>query len=116
MAAGDGRRLAVLGAMGELGPDAPALHRETGRRLRAAGLDAVWAVGEAAAELAAGFREAGGEAAVCANAASAAAALAAAARAGDRVLFKGSRSAAVERALDAFLAHLGGAASDRETS
>jgi len=112
---GDGRRLAVLGAMGELGADAPALHRDTGRRLRAAGLDAVWAVGEAASELAAGFREAGGEAEVCADAAAAAAALAAAVRAGDRVLFKGSRSAAVERVLDAFLARPGGAASDRET-
>ncbi len=112
---GGGRRLAVLGAMGELGADAAALHLDTGRRLRAAGLDALWVVGEPAAALAAGFREAGGDAVVCADAASAAAALAAAARPGDRILFKGSRSAAVERALDAFLAHLGGAAPDRET-
>mgnify|MGYP003372868950 CR=1 FL=1 len=112
---GDGRRLAVLGAMAELGADAAALHRDTGRRLRAAGLDALWTVGGPAAELAAGFREAGGGAATCEDADAAAAALAADARAGDRILFKGSRSAAVERALDAFLAHLGGPASARET-
>ena len=112
---GDGRRLAVLGAMAELGADAAALHRDTGRRLRAAGLDALWTVGGPAAELAAGFREAGGEAATCEDADAAAAALAADARAGDRILFKGSRAAAVERALDAFLAHLGGPASARET-
>jgi UDP-N-acetylmuramoyl-tripeptide--D-alanyl-D-alanine ligase len=112
---GGGRRLAVLGAMAELGTGAAELHRDTGRRLRAAGLDALWAVGGAAAALADGFREAGGDAVLCADAAAAAAALASAVRPGDRVLFKGSRSAAVERALDAFLAHLGGPAADRET-
>jgi UDP-N-acetylmuramoyl-tripeptide--D-alanyl-D-alanine ligase len=103
---GTGRVIAVLGAMAELGPRSDALHDETGRDLRAAGVDRLLAVGPTAAALAAGFAAAGGEASVCDGHIDAATELAALANEGDRILFKGSRSAAMERVLDAFLARV----------
>ncbi len=48
-------RMAVVGTMLELGDDSPSMHREVGRSFAAAGLDALWVVGEGAAELAAAF-------------------------------------------------------------
>jgi len=103
---GDGRVIAVLGAMAELGPRSAELHETTGRALHGCGVDLLLAVGAAAAPLAAGFAAAGGEALRCDDHLDAARELAARVRAGDRVLFKGSRSAAMERTLDAFLARL----------
>ena len=50
-----GEPVAVLGAMRELGPDAPAIHRETGAALKALGLSRLWAFGDFAADYAAGF-------------------------------------------------------------
>jgi UDP-N-acetylmuramoyl-tripeptide--D-alanyl-D-alanine ligase len=42
----DGRRtVAILGDMAELGPEAPAYHRDVGERVREAGVDALLAVG-----------------------------------------------------------------------
>ncbi|MCX7672907.1 MAG: UDP-N-acetylmuramoyl-tripeptide--D-alanyl-D-alanine ligase [Thiobacillaceae bacterium] len=41
-----GRRILVLGDMGELGPGAEELHREIGARARAAGIDRLLALGE----------------------------------------------------------------------
>ncbi len=104
---GAGRRLAVLGAMAELGPGDAELHRETGRRLREAGLDLVATAGEAAAPLAEGFAAAGGAAAPCADRAEALAWLLANARDGDRVLVKGSRSAAMEEIVSGAAAAFG---------
>lgn len=46
LAAMPGRRLLVLGDMGELGPAAAELHREIGRRAKAAGIDRLLALGE----------------------------------------------------------------------
>lgn len=50
-----GEPVAVLGSMRELGPDSPALHRATGAALKRLGLSRVWAYGEFAPDLAAGF-------------------------------------------------------------
>jgi UDP-N-acetylmuramoyl-tripeptide--D-alanyl-D-alanine ligase len=82
------RTVAVLGEMGELGPDSPRYHREVGEHARAAGVDFVIGVGLPARdydpdELVA----APGEAAEL---------LAARLEPGDAVLVKGSRSAGLE--------------------
>ena len=50
-----GSTVAVLGCMRELGPDATRLHRETGARLKALGIDRVLVYGDEAAALAEGF-------------------------------------------------------------
>jgi UDP-N-acetylmuramoyl-tripeptide--D-alanyl-D-alanine ligase len=47
-----GRRIAVLGGMGELGPDGPAYHREIGAHVRDLGIDSVVGVGELARDYA----------------------------------------------------------------
>ncbi len=101
--AGEGRRIGVLGLMGELGPDSEDIHRRTGADLRTAGLDIVIAVG-GARPLAAGFAAAGGEAETVDDHEAAAARLASLLRRGDRVLLKGSRCAAIERVLNIYLA------------
>jgi UDP-N-acetylmuramoyl-tripeptide--D-alanyl-D-alanine ligase len=46
--AGARRRVAILGDMAELGPDAPAFHADLGRELSAHGVEALLAVGELA--------------------------------------------------------------------
>lgn len=94
---GRGRTLAVLGHMAELGSGSEDLHRDTGRQLAADGLDALLAVGPAAAPLAEGFAAAGGEASRCADLEEAAAWVADRSRPGDRILVKGSRSAGMEQ-------------------
>ncbi len=90
---------AVVGAMAELGPTAPELHRETGRDLAELGLDVLVAVGENATTMAEGFEQAGGTAVRCPDHAAAADHLASAAVPGHRILIKGSRSAAMEKVL-----------------
>ncbi len=94
---GSGRRVAVLGEMRELGPDAPRFHREAGERAAELGFAPILAVGEGARELAAGARAGGAEADWVADAAGAADWLAATAAAGDVVLVKGSRGVGLER-------------------
>ena len=44
------RRIAVLGLMAELGPEAPAFHRDVGRRARELGIDLLVGVGPVAAD------------------------------------------------------------------
>ncbi len=46
LARAPGRKLLVLGDMGELGPDAPALHAEIGQLAREAGIDRLLTLGE----------------------------------------------------------------------
>jgi UDP-N-acetylmuramoyl-tripeptide--D-alanyl-D-alanine ligase len=55
LAARPGSRILVLGDMGELGPDAAALHREMGERARAAGIDRLLCLGELSVHAARGF-------------------------------------------------------------
>jgi len=101
-AAGGGRRIAVLGEMKELGPDAAGYHREIGSRARSLGVGPVVGVGElgrdyapdewapdaeAAAQLVDGILEEG-----------------------DAVLVKGSRSVGLERLTAELVARRGAGA------
>lgn len=97
LAANAGRRWLVLGGMGELGPEAPRLHREAGETARALGIDGLFALGPLAAEAAKGFGDG-------AQAFDDVAALVAALRpqldSHTTVLIKGSRSARMERVVE----------------
>lgn len=93
-----GRHWLVLGDLGELGPDASRLHREMGESARAAGVDALYAVGELCAEAVAGFGHGGRH---FVDQASLIEALRAELADGDLVLVKGSRLAAMDRVADA---------------
>jgi len=53
------RKVIVAGEMLELGPDAPAMHREAGRDIGRLGVDVLWGVRDLAREIVAGAREAG---------------------------------------------------------
>src|SRR5207302_449140 len=100
--AGGRRRLAALGEMRELGDEAPRAHREVGAAAAAARLDALFLLGPHAGEVRAGAEAAGLPAERITIAAShdeLAARLAAYCRAGDLVLLKGSRGAAMEEVL-----------------
>ncbi|HEY7456349.1 MAG TPA: UDP-N-acetylmuramoyl-tripeptide--D-alanyl-D-alanine ligase, partial [Solirubrobacterales bacterium] len=82
------RRIAVLGEMAELGPGAPAYHREVGGHAREQGVDLVIGVGEPAREYEPDE--------LVADPAEAAELLAAQLEPGDAILVKGSRSAGLE--------------------
>jgi UDP-N-acetylmuramoyl-tripeptide--D-alanyl-D-alanine ligase len=94
----DGRRVAVLGDMLELGPDAAAFHADIGREAGAAGVRLLVTVGPLAAEMAAGFD---GETVACADAAAAAAEVPGLVRDGDTVLVKGSQGVGLARVVEA---------------
>lgn len=101
----NGRRIAVLGRMGELGHEAEHGHRQVGQAAADLGLDCVIAIGEEAAWIA---EEAwrGGIAKVqkVATVDEAVKVLREFARAGDLVLVKGSRSAGMERVVEGLYA------------
>jgi UDP-N-acetylmuramoyl-tripeptide--D-alanyl-D-alanine ligase len=84
----DGRRIAVLGEMKELGPEAPEHHREVGAHAREAGVDLLVGVGEAARDYAPDQ--------LVADPTEAADLLAPLLGSGDAVLVKGSRAAGLE--------------------
>jgi UDP-N-acetylmuramoyl-tripeptide--D-alanyl-D-alanine ligase len=103
------RRVAILGDMLELGPSAPALHRDSGRALRGR-VDVVIGVGTLAGELLAGAREAGLAAAALHHLPTAAEAATAAAeivQPGDAVLVKASRALHLEAVVDALVRRFG---------
>lgn len=87
------RRIAVLGEMAELGPEAAAFHGEIGAHARAAGVDLVVGVGQPA--------RAYDPDELVADPAEAAELLAAQLEPGDAVLVKGSRSAGLEGVAEA---------------
>ncbi len=99
-----GRRIAVLGRMGELGCTAEAEHRALGSAAHQYGVDELCVVGTGDAELiSAGYAEAGGHPAkhhAFATQADCAAHLRATAGATDIILVKGSRSAAMEQVIE----------------
>lgn len=100
------RRLAVLGEMLELGRFSEELHRRLGREAAAGGVDVLVAIRGAAryiAEEAARAGLAAGAVFFFEDPGEAGAFLRGAARAGDAVLFKGSRGVRVERALEEFV-------------
>jgi len=90
---GDGRRIAVLGEMAELGPDGPGYHREIGERARAAEVGLLIGVGEPARDY--------GPDELVGTPEEAAELLAAQLEPGDTVLVKGSRSAGLEAVAEA---------------
>lgn len=92
-ASAPGRRVAVLGDMLELGPDAEAFHAEIGAHARAAGVELLVTVGPLAAAM-------GGERAV-ADAAQAAALVPGLLQDGDTVLVKASRGVGLEAVVEA---------------
>jgi UDP-N-acetylmuramoyl-tripeptide--D-alanyl-D-alanine ligase len=101
---GAGRAFAVLGDMGELGAAAAAAHREAGALAAALRLDGLVAIGAHAEEIAAGARAAGMDPARVRAAGSheeASRHLRALVTADDWVLVKGSRSARMERVVEA---------------
>jgi UDP-N-acetylmuramoyl-tripeptide--D-alanyl-D-alanine ligase len=95
-----GRRIAVLGAMGELGPGAPAEHERLGLDAAAAGVDLIVAVGPDAVGIAQGAaaagRRAGEESVHVPDRAAARELLSEALRPGDVVLVKASRAYGLE--------------------
>lgn len=96
------RRLIVAGEMMELGPDAPAMHREAGREIAKLGVDVLWSVRGLASEIVAGAQEAGLQSArFFASSDEAAAAIVDEVREGDLVLVKGSRSVETDKVVKA---------------
>jgi UDP-N-acetylmuramoyl-tripeptide--D-alanyl-D-alanine ligase len=104
-----GRRIAVLGDMGELGQHTAAAHEETGRHTARLGADSLYAVGEWAPVLARGARDAGLRAVhEFADAAEAADAVLAEVQAEDLVLVKASRRTRLDVVVDVMRRVLGG--------
>jgi UDP-N-acetylmuramoyl-tripeptide--D-alanyl-D-alanine ligase len=107
--AATGRRLAVLGDMLELGPDAPAYHREVGEHAARAGVDVLVTVGPLAASIADGFDREGdrdGETYSVVDAGEAAALVRELIARGDVVLVKASRGIGLELVCDVLSADL----------
>jgi UDP-N-acetylmuramoyl-tripeptide--D-alanyl-D-alanine ligase len=96
--AGDGRRVAVLGDMLELGPESGRFHAEIGAHAAASGVDLLVAVGERSRATAEAFD---GEAQVVADAAQAATLVPKLVREGDTVLVKASRGIGLEAVVEA---------------
>jgi UDP-N-acetylmuramoyl-tripeptide--D-alanyl-D-alanine ligase len=94
----EGRRVAVLGDMLELGAGAEDFHRQAGRQAREAGVDVLVTVGDLAARLLDEFE---GEGHAVADAAEAAALLPELLVPGDTVLVKASRGVGLEAVADA---------------
>jgi len=101
LAACEGRRTLLLGAMKELGADSEVLHREVGEYARGAGIDQLWGVGPELRVSVEAFGEGGR---FFADRDALSASLEGAFSAADTVLVKGSRGAGMEQALQALLA------------
>ncbi|MFZ1217711.1 MAG: UDP-N-acetylmuramoyl-tripeptide--D-alanyl-D-alanine ligase [Chthoniobacterales bacterium] len=99
----DGRRIAVLGEMGELGTESERGHREVGEAAAQMRIDELIAVGSLGAIIARAAEKAGLKKSVeVASHEEAADLLEKVAASGDLVLIKGSRSARMERVLEEF--------------
>lgn len=103
--AGEGRRVAVLGDMLELGPREDAYHADLGAHARARGVDVLVAVGPRSAATAGAF---GDGARVAPDAAAAATVVAQLVERGDTVLVKASRGVGLEVVTEALAERLGG--------
>jgi UDP-N-acetylmuramoyl-tripeptide--D-alanyl-D-alanine ligase len=98
LAAEGGRKVFVMGAMGELGVDAEAMHAEVGAFAKAAGIDGLLALGDLARHAVEGF---GTGAVFFPDVASLQKAARGAASSGTTFLVKGSRFMQMERVADA---------------
>ncbi len=99
----DGKRIAVLGEMRELGAETERGHREVGEKAASLGVDRLIAIGDAGKTIAEGARNAGlKDSLVVASADEAVQVLERIARPGDLVLVKGSRTARMEKVLEEF--------------
>src|SRR2546421_1983961 len=99
----DGRRIAVLGEMGELGAESEHGHRDVGEAAAALRIDELIAVGPIGAMIARAAEKAGLKNSAAVNSQEEAAELLEKnAAPGDLVLIKGSRSARMERVLEEF--------------
>jgi UDP-N-acetylmuramoyl-tripeptide--D-alanyl-D-alanine ligase len=99
----DGKRIAVLGEMRELGRESQRGHREVGETAAELGIDQLIAIGEEGATIAEAARKAGLEkASAVRSTTEAAEMLAEIAVAGDLVLIKGSRAARTELVIEEF--------------
>jgi len=96
------RRFVIAGEMLELGPDAPALHRDAGREIAGAGVDVLWGVRGLAQQIVEGAVERGLRAARYFDSSDdAAKALIAEVKEGDLILVKGSRGVATDKIVKA---------------
>lgn len=93
-------KVAVLGSMRELGPEADALHRDLGLEAARRGIRRLFVTGPHAHALAEGARAGGVEAAVAEDVKFLVDAIAAAAEPGSWLLLKGSRGERLERVID----------------
>src|SRR5436190_7331765 len=99
----DGKRIAVLGEMRELGDELERGHREVGETAATLKIDQLIAIGDVAAAIADAAKHAGLEkTAIVASTSEAAELLSEIAAPGDLVLVKGSRLARTERVIEAF--------------
>ncbi len=104
------RRLAILGDMLELGPQAPSFHREVGKKFVEYGWDFLFTVGEISQEIAKGAKEAGlneNRISSFKNCLEAAEAVESVLQPGDLVLVKGSRAMKLETIVDFLKARRG---------
>lgn len=99
----DGKRIAVLGEMRELGEESARGHREVGETAAELGVDQLIAIGDTAAAIAEAARNAGLQnTSIARSTSEAAELLGEIAASGDLVLVKGSRAARTERVIEAF--------------
>lgn len=98
----EGRRIAVLGRMNELGQYAESGHKQVGEAAAQSRMDLVISVGESADWIAQAAAQAGATAEHVDSTESAAALLRNRVRPGDTVLVKGSRSVRMERVIEEF--------------
>src|SRR5256885_8034205 len=99
----DGKRIAVLGEMRELGEESARGHREVGETAAKLGVDQLIAIGDMAAVIAEAARNAGLQnSSIARSTNEAAELLGEIAASGDLVLIKGSRAARTERVIEAF--------------
>ncbi len=100
LAAISGKRIFIMGDMGELGEDAAALHRAIGAEAKSAGIDAFYALGPLSADAVAGF---GAGAAHCDSVERLAEVAREQLGRGVTVLIKGSRFMRMERVVEALV-------------
>src|SRR5207253_4806192 len=99
----DGKRIAVLGEMRELGEESARGHREVGETAAELGVDQLIAIGDAATAIADGARHAGLRKTTVVNSTSEAAdLLREIAAPGDLILIKGSRASRTEEVIEHF--------------